>query len=204
MKKLFLIAAVVTFAAGFAGEVLPSRVKIDINGRNNNTSFSEVSVFGGLKNLPAKWVPEAERNRYLIFESGVLNDSWQEFEFSFVPDTTGPVRMLVRGNWTPKNGMIRLVAYDKFSFAGCAANNGDFETVKNNTISGWQLRDMNMCMDKADAGDGKNYVKCSHNYFITQTLHVKAGQKVTIRFAARAAETIAQPELTKMRYERMK
>ena len=100
--------------------------------------------------------------------------------------------------------MIRLVAYDKFSFAGCAANNGDFETVKNNTISGWQLRDMNMCMDKADAGDGKNYVKCAHNYFITQTLHVKAGQKVTIRFAARAAENIAQPELTKMRYERMK
>jgi hypothetical protein len=204
MKKIIFLVLCLAGISLIAAEALPSRVKIDINGRNSGIAMSDAAVFGGLRIIPAKWVPETERSNYLIFESGELTDSWQEFEFSFVPQANGVVRLMVRGNWTKKNGMIRMVAYDKFSFTGCGANNGNFETTKNNTISGWQLRDVNMNMNKADAADGRNYVKCSHNYFISQNLHVKAGQKVTIRFAARAAESMPAPEMTQMRYERMK
>lgn len=208
MKKWFFFSLfsctlfLCTFSAAAAG-ALPSRARIDINGLKEQIKISDVQCSPNLRNVINKKHDAVQRDCYLTVESGVLTDQWQEFEFSFVPEKSGKLRLMVRGNWTKKDP-VRFVAYDNFTFSGFKSLNPDFETTKNSTISGWMLRDMNMCIGKTDAASGKNYVKCTHDFYIFQNMHVTAGKKATIRFYARAAESTPRPEKTPQKYERMK
>ena len=203
MKKfsLFLTVAFLSFTA--FSEALPSRVRIDIDGRKPHIKLRDVTTSVNLKNQRLKWLKETQQGEYLTVESGNLTDQWQKFEISFTPETSGAVRLLVRGNWTKKDP-VRFVAYDNFSFTGFKSLNPDFEVTKNNTISGWALRDFNMCIGQTDAASGKNYVKCTHDFYIYQNMHVTAGKKATLTFYARAAESAPRPAKVPYKYERMK
>ena len=203
MKKILLFLVVSVFSFTAFSEALPSRVRIDIDGRKNHIKFDDVNTSGNLKNQRIKWLKETQQGEYLSIESGDLTDQWQKMEFSFIPDKSGAVRLLVRGNWTKKDP-VRFVAYDNFTFSGFKSLNPDFEVTKNNTISGWALRDFNMCIAQSNAASGKNYVKCTHDFYIYQNMHVTAGKKATLTFYARSAESAPRPANTPVKYERMK
>ncbi len=203
MKKFSLLLALSVLSLSVIAEALPSRVRIDINGRKQQINFTDFQCSSALHRTFNKKTAPEQKTDYLTIESGTLTDQWQKFEFSFVPEKSGTIRLMVRGNWTRK-GQIRLVSYDNFTFDGFKSLNPDFEVTKNNTISGWALRDINMCIGQTDAASGKNYVKCSHDFFIYQNMHVTAGKKAVLTFYARAAESLPRPEKTPYKYERMK
>ena len=55
-------------------------------------------------------------------------------------------------------------------------------------FDGWDGNPASVLKDQNDAQSGKNYAKVWHNQVIRQTLEVKKGQKVTIKFSIKAVE----------------
>jgi hypothetical protein len=68
--------------------------------------------------------------------------------------------------------------------------NPSFETVSKGAYSAWRLRKANMV--SGDAAVGRNFVRCAHDFFISQDISVTAGKRVTVKFFARTGK-IEQP-----------
>ena len=92
---------------------------------------------------------------------------------------------MVRGSFT-KRPSVQWVDYDRFEVSGAKCLNPSFEESRDGVITDWLLRDLNMRKDRPDAADGKNYIRCAHDFFAVQYITFKAGTRVTIRFRVRA------------------
>ncbi len=193
MRKLFLLlAAVLTGMNVFAAS--SARVRVEVNGRNFKADFRKVKLSGNWTLKSAKWLNEKERSSHLLMETAnnVKGKKWQQYTFSFVPARSGFVEVILRGNYTKKE-IVRWIEYDKFQVSGARLLNPSFEHLVNNAIAGWTLYEVNMCIDKKDAADGKNFVKCAHDFAVLQEMEVTAGKEVKISFYARAGAEEPRP-----------
>lgn len=120
----------------------------------------------------------------------VRADRWYPYEFEFTPEADGEVAIELMGTqglptaWT---------YYDAIRAEGAELVNGDFESVSaNGSPQVWHMPTAKgippMFIRNARlAASGSRLVMASHDVRPWQMIRVKSGQKVTVRFQARAA-----------------
>ena len=117
----------------------------------------------------------------------VSTSRWQACEFDFTPQADGTVMLELMGT---QGEPTTWTCHDAFHVEGAAFANGDFEAgAAKGVPTGWQRRlgTPKLVEDPKLATSGTHCVKVSHDHRFCQTLTVKEGQKVTVRFQARAA-----------------
>lgn len=155
-------------------------VVIDVQGEKYQNVLSEAAP-GATGNISMR-----KKNMEFQYKGGrTLNDKWQEYSFSFVPQTKAVVLSL---------RAERFADYDDFKVENGTLYNPSFEAVNNaNEIDGWRyyLRDT-ANIGKNDAADGKNYMSCSSKILARQVMYVEPGKKVTVSFKARKGKKLVQ------------
>ncbi len=156
-------------------------VVIDVQGEKFKNVLSEVTAgTSGTISMRKKNMDFQYRG------SRALDDKWQEYSFSFVPQTA-EVILVLRAE--------RFADYDDFKVENGTLYNPSFEAVNRaNEIDGWRyyLRDTAR-IGQNDAAEGKNYMTCSSKILARQVLHVEPGKKVTVSFKARKGKKLVQP-----------
>ena len=151
-------------------------VKIDIQGDKFKNTLSQVT--------PGTSGKISMRNKNMEFQyksDKILNGKWQEYSFSFVPQTDRVILVLRAEGFAD---------YDDFKIENGTLYNPSFEAVNRaNEIDGWRyyLR-KSARIGRDDAAAGKNYMTCSSKILARQVLYVKPGKKVTVSFKARQGQ----------------
>ena len=180
MKKNGLILAGIfacccAFAAG---------VSLEIDGRAQKIKVGEST------GLPTLYPSNGENKIYYLEfrdkETAPL--TWKEYSVSFVPEKTGYVTLGFATSGDTKKGMSCWVEYDKIEVINSSLRNPSFELLSTkNEIFSWRYYTKNTeKINQKDAADGKNYIAVLRAMPVRQSMHVKAGQKVTIKFMARS------------------
>ena len=184
MKKLTLLFALAAVALSAAP---PPRVRLDVDGTAEKIDFQNVSLGAGLVRGQTPWVKEDARSSYLAVQTeDPLTSKWQTYEFNFIPRRSGTVRLMLRGTSTQKNGVL-WIDYDRLEVYGAKCVNPSFEILEDGVFAGWTMRELNVRKDQINAADGKNFIRCSHDFFAEQRIALKAGVRVTVRFRTRSA-----------------
>jgi len=121
---------------------------------------------------------------------------WRTFTFSFYPQESGEVVINLMSNYSnpeeAPSGVINAhwIYYDSISVKGAKLLNGNFDKIdKDKGIArDWNMSPENLVKKttKIKTASGTYMVKAYHNARVCQTIKVKADQKVTITFKARA------------------
>ena len=192
MKKKLVTLLLAVVVTGLFAET-PARIKIDIDGRTEKIICGDVKTASSLKSSNPQWLETALRPYYLIVESSKdITDQWEEFEFAFTPDKSGVVNLNLRGVWTQKN-VVRWIGYDHFRISGAKLENPSFEQVNGEIVTSWKVSSLNQRLNRKDAGEGKNYLDCAHDFIVSQGLSVTAKKPVTIRFLAKKGPETDRP-----------
>ncbi len=189
MKKMLAIALFAVAASCMAQE---ASVRIDINGIAEKNQLTPVKSDGGVGIDNAGWMGP-NTPYYLAVLGGKVDSNWNAYEFSFIPEKDGKVVLSLMGPWyvakDAKDNSPVWVAYDNLTVTGAELKNPDFENLNDQgLVSDWDSAAANIVKDKGDAQSGKTYVKAWHNQPVRQTLDVKKGQKVTVKFNIKAVE----------------
>lgn len=169
MKKLFLLTACI--GMGISAADLPSRIKIDIDGRTGKIPFKIVSASAGLNGSHPTWIQDPEQKRTYMIYQGAANlspDQWVDMEFTFVPETGG-------------NALLTLRSANK------NAEFWSWTAYRNITVSGAELaghwRMTAGTFKKTPEGD---IFYAAHDASNMRPLKLTAGQEVKVRFQAQA------------------
>lgn len=122
-----------------------------------------------------------------------MGEEWAAYEFSFIPEEDGNVTLRLLGPWmnpeTTQGTLPIWVAYDNLVVTGAEVENPDFEKGDGQgSLDGWISKPENVVTNSGGAQSGKNYVRVTHDQGVTQDIHVKKGQEVTIKFQVKDAE----------------
>lgn len=166
-------------------------IRCDIMGGETMLEPGKSATAG--KIAAASWLKGEAAKRYLIFEQKLApGNKWQNFEFSFAPESSGKVTLILTGQWYTFEGQTKPVptwtCYDNIQITGSEnAGNASFEELSNggNPI-GWGLG-RKLVRNVNGAADGENYIMTALNIHCVRTLDVTAGQVVTVAGVARRA-----------------
>lgn len=146
---------------------------------------------------PALWEKDpALRERQIDFQFPIHWWKWQTATLSFMPSADGKVDLVLNGPWTAGadgSPVRREILWDDLSATGTTLANGSFEETTTSGPSGWQApwapypTPSEWPLAKSEAAAGNHLAATWHNRPLSQALTVKAGQRVTLRFLARAA-----------------
>lgn len=189
MKRILAIALFATAAVCMAQQ---AQIRIDVSGMQDKVPLTPEKSEQGLYVGNPGWVGE-NKECYLSVAGGKVDNNWTAYEFSFVPEKDGKVTINLMGPWFKEKDATTnspvWVAYDNLIVTGAEIKNTDFETVNDQGMfDGWDGNPASVLKDQSDAQSGKNYAKVWHNQPVRQTLEVKKGQKVTIKFSIKAVE----------------
>jgi hypothetical protein len=180
MKKLFLLAACLGAGIGASAADVPSRVKIDIDGRDASIPFKIVSTSNGLRGLYPAWIKEPDKKQtYMIFQgtADLSPDQWTDQEFTFVPEKDGAAVLTLRS------------AIKTTEFWGWTAyRNVEMSGAEFNGI--WRVRPE--MLRKTPEGD---IFYAAHDASAIRGLKLTAGQEVKIRFQAQGAPSLKAKEM---------
>lgn len=121
---------------------------------------------------------------------------WREISISFTPPEDGTVELALCGPWEQSgNGLVlrKEVLWDGISAEGTQIVNGGFETRTGEAPDGWTPNYQSYPgadqwpLAQVTPLDGKAVAASWQNRPLSQTLNLKAGQKVTLKVHARAA-----------------
>ncbi|MEI7909096.1 MAG: glycoside hydrolase family 5 protein [Verrucomicrobiota bacterium] len=122
--------------------------------------------------------------------------AWSETSISFTPAQDGPVELTLSGPWEQSKSATLLrqeILWDDISAEGASVANGSFEQSAEHGPAGWQAPwaaypgPDAWPLAHAAALTGKRLAASWHNRPLTQTLQLKAGQKVVLHLHAKAA-----------------
>ena len=123
---------------------------------------------------------------------GMPTDSWQEMEFSFVSKVEGDVSLILMGDgYTDPLTKAQLpvwVYFDDIRVEGVDLANGDFEEHQaDGDLVAWRphVKPAVQIQDPQLAASGSWLVKVAADRRFSQTLHLNAGQTVTVRAKVR-------------------
>ncbi|MEO5915130.1 MAG: glycoside hydrolase family 5 protein [Luteolibacter sp.] len=146
---------------------------------------------------PAPWEKDpAVRERLTDVIFPVRWWDWRELSLSFMPLDDGTVDLVLNGPWEqekPGTAFRKEVLWDSISAEGTRIENGDFEEQADGKPVGWKAPYQNYPsadswpLAKATPLQGSAVAASWQNRTLSQTLQVKAGQKVTLRLHAMAA-----------------
>ncbi|MES2658365.1 MAG: glycoside hydrolase family 5 protein [Verrucomicrobiota bacterium] len=146
---------------------------------------------------PASWEKDpAVRERFTDVIFPVRWWDWREMTLSFTPLEDGTVDLVLNGPWEeekPGTAWRKEVLWDQISAEGTSLGNGGFESLSDGNPDGWKSiyggypAADTWPLANTPALEGKSVAASWQNRPLAQTLELKAGQKVTLRFHAKAA-----------------
>lgn len=135
-----------------------------------------------------EYLEAAKKQSFIIATTPPLSNSiWFEYEFSFIPEESGELILLLAAPHGKPNAGRDLkdvaIVYDNISADGTTIINGNFEQEENRKPVGWLLLQEQYVVQEGD----RRCVIASSNKEVRQVLNVEKNQTVTIRFSARNA-----------------
>lgn len=189
-KHVLVIAGVLACCCSFA-----AGVALELDGRAQKIKCGEAA------GLPVLYPVKGENNAYYLeFRDNVEAPlAWKAYSVSFVPEKTGYITFGLCTSGDTKKGMSSWVEYDKIEVVNSSLRNPSFELKSTkNDIYAWRYYTKNSeKLEQKDAPDGKNYVAALRAMPVRQSMYVKAGAKVTIKFMARSGGMTPQEKATK-------
>jgi hypothetical protein len=186
MKRILAIALFASAATGMA----QNNVDISVFGNQERVPLTPGKSEGVIPINPG-WLEE-NKEFYLCAFGGPVNEEWTAYEFSFSPQKDGKVFLSLNGPFlSPEReaqGIAPIcVAYDNLVVTGAEVENPDFEELQDESqLEGWSHKPDNLVINPGGAQSGNNYVKAAHTRSVSQNIHVKKGQEVTIHFQVKA------------------
>ena len=122
--------------------------------------------------------------------------SWNEAAVSFTPAQDGTVELTLCGPWAqdPSGTLVRQeILWDDLTATGTSLQNGGFETMTDGHPAAWQApwaaypARTDWPLTHAEPLTGKGLAATWHNRPLSQTLQLKGGQAVVLKFHAKAA-----------------
>ncbi|MEA3400043.1 MAG: right-handed parallel beta-helix repeat-containing protein [Armatimonadota bacterium] len=166
---------------------LPARARIDVQ-----ASTEGLTLEAGTGSAVATWA-EPPGSRLTGDTEPLPADSWEEFEYSFVPQADGEVsvQLMAQGQLsaTGDEHIPLWVYFDHVRAEGAELQNGSFEQRDDaGRVVAWANSDNGgwLVPDAESAFEGQCCVKVWHNGRFRQDLQVQAGVPVTIRAMVRA------------------
>ena len=187
MRRLLSLTAAACLSANAAGQ-LSGQVQLQINGSIADPVALQPGEGGDLNVYNPGWAPEQERPQILAVAGKDLSDQWTRYTFSFTPQSSGRVRLVLSGarppSGTPATDAAATV-YDNLRAEGAEIDNGDFERSDDHgEYTAWSARQRSV-RQTTPTGDAAVVMFGNE---LTQEIDVAAGRRVTITFDARAAE----------------
>lgn len=174
MNSIILALALLASLALYAEDAI---ARIDVQSETVDL-IPEKSTSGLVVRNPG-WIKDiTEKRRHVFAVAKKTYADWTEFEFSFVPQSDGKVRIYLMSKEASSKKSDVNIAWDRIRVQGATITNGDFETINQKTglPQGWFTKDRNNYVKT-----GKNrYIKTGHDQKATQKITVSKGQKVTI------------------------
>lgn len=156
----------------------------------------DIQVSSGSAN-PASWEKDpAVRERHTDVIFPVRWWDWRELTLSFTPAEDGRVDLVLNGPWEEeKPGLMfrKEVLWDDLTATGTRLVNGSFESQKDGKPESWKpvfreyLAADTWPLAGAEPLHGKFLAATWQNRPLSQTLELKAGEKVTLKLHAKAA-----------------
>lgn len=174
MKKEYLTVLLTVFALVLSA--VPLSIRMDIRAKSGT-----LAPVAGVRF--ANWLKD-KRETMLICSAQTDKEEWKTYSFSFIPAESGDVVLTLRGP-DPRKAPPQWVLYRNIRRNGKLLVNGDFSKG----LSGWPVRKTRNGMD-ADLVDdpaltpGGRCVRVWHDSFISRTIPVEAGKKVTLEVDA--------------------
>lgn len=170
-----------------------TEIRIDISGIQEKIAIAPVKSEQGLNVVNPLWM-DKNKDCYLSVTGDNADKQWASYEFSFIPDKNGKVRIMLMGPWfkarDAKNNFPIWVAYDNFAVIGADIKNPDFENINaEGLLDGWECKLENIVQEKDSAPSGRNYVKVWHNLRAVQVINVEKNRKVTVKFSAKMVDS---------------
>lgn len=172
------------------------RWRIDVDGGGISLDCNGGSP--GVDERLADW--RAVDKDKLLVATGAVTQDWQKFSFSFIPKSSGDLRLDIAASHYKDDGgggkIYYFVYYDDFSIEGSTLENGAFESMENNKLSSWKfifwgVETVNLLVkDSKIAHTGNNCVRATHNKRVTQKIKAEAGKPVTVTFYAKAGSPL--------------
>lgn len=171
-----------------------SAIRIDVQGnRDSDRCSMEPGEGAEAPDWAVKW------NRLVTTFGTARADRWMPCRFEFMPLEDTNVRLELMGTQSPAGETLAWTYYDDFHVEGADLINGDFEEAeRDGRTPGWSYdRDQKRDLESrdqpgvmnlgSDAASGGCVAKASHDFRVSQTIAVKKGKKVVVRFQARGA-----------------
>lgn len=175
MRKKVLISMLAASAVLLSAA--PLSIRMDI--RANSGTLAPAG--DGLRF--ASWLKDKQETT-LICSAQTDKEEWKTHTFSFIPARSGKVVLTLRGP-DPRKASPQWVLYRNIRWNGKLLDNGDFSKG----LTGWPVRKLpngmnaNLVDDPALTPEGR-CVRVWHDSFITRTIPVEAGKKVTLEVDA--------------------
>lgn len=121
---------------------------------------------------------------------------WTEVTVAFTPCADGAVELDLNGPWAEERpGVLQdqEVLWDDFSASGTTIQNGSFEDREGTGPTGWESpwraypQEKVWPLSEVDAFKGQRYAATWHGRPLTQSLSMKKGRPISLRFRVRAA-----------------
>jgi len=161
------------FLFGITTWAVDPRGRIDICGEKNTLIAPGISPEGGSLSNP---------NGQIVYSQGnaLIDEKWENYKFSFIPQTDGAVYILLKAIYFVKEGEEKStsiwVRWDDVNVDGASLVNGDFEKADiNGKLEGWNTNPHNYIDE-----EGNKCVRVCHDSYAVQRIAVTKGREVTI------------------------
>jgi len=169
-------------------------IRIDVQGkRPSETTSMQAGAGASAPDWAVKW------NRLVTTFGTARGDRWKACHFEFMPLEDATVSLELMGTQTRPGNPTAWTYYDAFEVEGAELVNGDFEEGgEQSRIPGWECvfdhrgeavarGEAGVVLLDSGAASGRRAARTSHDHRVNQSIRITKGQKVTVRFQARAA-----------------
>lgn len=167
--------------------------RMDIEGVAEKVAFTNLSTMFKEGQVGYHTWDKVNGTHRIFSEYPLSAEGWKQVGFQFTPLSNGVVTLVLMGQWKQtedkKSLQILPVIFDRIEIEGAEIKNGDFEELDEKGLPKyWGVPaplhndgDFHLLKDPTKVKSGSVSVFCWQNQRLTQTIAVKANQRVSIR-----------------------
>ncbi|HBC88854.1 MAG TPA: hypothetical protein DCZ94_18075 [Lentisphaeria bacterium] len=184
MKRLMMMAVLAVALCALAEDLKPEG-RFDVDGTKDGITLKAEELSPGGWTGNASWM-DATKSKQFAMVTFPAGAEWKNGSFSFTPDKDGIVTVFLRSRWVDKGKTAPWTLFDDITVEGSDLKNGDFEKDSPDWIMSGEGDNKASIVGK---GHSSTYaIMVSHDSFASQTMKVKAGNKVKVSYWYKSAE----------------
>jgi hypothetical protein len=184
MNKFFLTLAFSSILLLGNAPAASAQARIDVIGSKDGGALEPGRASDGGYCGNANWIKDPPGAGRQVISSGFAAEAaWKECKLSFTPERDGKADVVLLGGWS-KGAPEVWVFFDDVSAEGAEIRNGDFE----GGVANWALVGVGKKASVVEGGEkGSNAMRVSHSFRASQTIDVKGGRQVVLKFRCKLA-----------------